>query len=251
MERSRQWAVRCVHEAQLHEFNAFITLTYNDEHLPSDGSLNHRDFQLFMKRFRTSISPKRFKFYMCGEYGSKHGRPHYHALIFGYDFEDKRLHQVRRGIPIFTSEELSALWGMGFCTTGDVTFESAAYCARYIMKKVTGNEAEEYYNGRKPEYTAMSRGGTRGKGLSYQWFMKYKDDVYPYDEVVLKGKRLRPPRFYDGLYEQHDPKGFQEVRRKRISAGKRHVAEQTPERLKAREKVQLAKLSMLKRELDT
>lgn len=249
LERSRQWAVRCVHEAQLHEDNSFITLTYNNDHLPSDGSLDIRHFQLFMKRLRTSIAPRRIKFFHCGEYGSKYGRPHYHALLFGYDFADRRLHQVRNGYPIYISEELSRLWTMGFSSCGDLTFESAAYVARYIMKKVTGKDAEGHYQGRRPEYTSMSGAG-QGKGIAHDWYEKYGKDVYPYDEVIMRGKRLRPPRYYDGLFEVTNPEGMQQIRAKRISAGRKHKADQTPERLKVREAIQKRRLGLLKRDLE-
>ena len=90
LERSRQWAVRCMHEASLHDENSFLTLTYSDENLPPGGSLHLPDFQNFMKRLRKSIAPKRVRFYHCGEYGDILSRPHYHALLFGYDFDDRK-----------------------------------------------------------------------------------------------------------------------------------------------------------------
>ena len=135
-----------MHEAQMHENNCFITLTINPEELEkrkNKWSLDHREFQLFMKRLRKKYGEVRF--YMCGEYGEENKRPHYHACLFGVEFEDKELHRVRRGIPLYKSETLNKLWKLGFCTIGDVTFESAAYVARYIMKKVTGEKAEEHY----------------------------------------------------------------------------------------------------------
>ena len=141
LERSRQWAIRCVHEASLHTDNCFITLTYSPDCLPSDGSLNHDDFQKFFKRLRKHIAPKKIRYYMCGEYGedlqqpSKLGRPHFHACLFGLDFDDKQLYIVRDDVKLYTSATLEKIWGKGFVTIGDVTFESAAYVARYIAKK--------------------------------------------------------------------------------------------------------------------
>ena len=172
LERSRQWAMRCVHEAQLHEDNIFITLTYDNEHLPYGGSLYYRDFQLFMKRLLVHADRhlKRhpgIRFYMCGEYGENFGRPHYHAVMFNYDLPDKKLFKMERGNPLYTSEILSELWGKGLTSVGGVTFQSAAYVARYIMKKVTGDAAEDHYTRidpetgevfeRVPEFTNMSR----------------------------------------------------------------------------------------------
>ena len=134
LERSRQWAMRCLHEAQLHENNCFITLTYDDAHLPGDRSLHYSDFQKFLKRFRKSLGGAKIRYYMAGEYGEKFGRPHWHACIFGYDFHDKKLFKrTAAGSLIYTSEHLKKLWPFGHSSIGDVTFESAAYVARYII----------------------------------------------------------------------------------------------------------------------
>ena len=148
LERSRQWAIRCMHEAQMHEDNCFITLTFNPESLDDRSnpwSLDVRDFQLFMKRLRKKYGAG-IRFYHCGEYGELNKRPHYHACIFGFDFPDKRLWKVTNsGHRLYISESLDELWPFGFCTIGNVTFESAAYVARYIMKKVNGDAAADHY----------------------------------------------------------------------------------------------------------
>ena len=89
LERSRQWAIRCVHEASLYDNNCFITLTYDSDHVPSDGSLRVEDFQNFMKRLRKSVAPRRVRFFHCGEYGERGDRPHYHAILFNLDFDDR------------------------------------------------------------------------------------------------------------------------------------------------------------------
>lgn len=260
LERSRQWAMRCIHEASLHENNSFITLTYSDKFLPEDRSLNLRHFQLFMKRLRKKCG-EGIRFYHCGEYGEKTHRPHYHACLFGHDFDDKVLFRVVNGNNLYTSSSLDGLWEKGFCTIGDVTFESAAYVARYIMKKVTGDAAEEHYERidpetgeiirLKPEYTTMSRGskklGTGGIGKG--WFEKYNKDVFPWDEVIVNGVRCKPPKYYDGLFEVLDAKACLEVKRARNRQGRRHAHEQSPARLKVREKVQNARLRLLPRNL--
>ena len=116
LERSRQWAMRCMHEAQMHEDNCFITLTYRPDDLPKDGSLNKKHFQDFMKRFRHRYSDTKIRYYMCGEYGEDFGRPHYHACIFGFDFPDKVHWKTFNGCKLFTSEILEDLWSFGFCT---------------------------------------------------------------------------------------------------------------------------------------
>lgn len=254
LERSRQWAVRCVHEASQHEENAFITLTYGPEHLPSNHSLRPRDFNLFMKRLRKRIGTK-IRYFHCGEYGDKEQRPHYHALIFGYDFPDKTLwRETRDGHRLYMSKLLDDTWNMGISVIGNVTFESAAYTARYIMKKKTGPMAENHYkhidpetgevSQRVPEYVTMSR----RPGIGKDWIDKYAGDAYPSDFVVLEGKKHRPPRFYDQQLEEFDTEIHAQIKRGRKAAARAHAENNTPARLKVREQVQLKKLDQLKRD---
>lgn len=254
LERSRQWAIRCVHEAAFHADNAFITLTYAPEHLPHGATLRPRDFTLFMKRLRKRVGTK-IRYFHCGEYGDKENRPHYHAIIFGYDFPDKSLWRVTRdGNNLYMSKELDETWGMGISTIGAVTFESAAYTARYIMKKKTGELAEKHYAyidpetgeilQRQPEYVTMSRRPGIGKG----WSDTFNSDVYPGDFVVLDGKKMRPPRFYDQQLEEYDENLHTEIKRGRKANARKHAENNTPERLAIREKIQLKKLEQLKRD---
>lgn len=248
LERSRQWAVRCMHEAQLHEDNCYITLTYRDADLPKDWSLDHRDWQLFMKRFRRSVGPG-VKFFMCGEYGEVNLRPHFHAIIFNYDFPDRRFFKMHNGNPLFTSKLLDAFWGLGYCTIGNVTFESAAYVARYVMKKRTGPEAASHYDHRTPEYCCMSRGGRDGRGIAFEWWQQFRGDVQPDDAVVMNGVECKPPKYYDALYEAEAAKEFRRVKGARKRRARDNQDDATPERLRVREKVQDARLTLLKRNL--
>lgn len=201
LDRAKMWATRCVHEASLYDENSFITLTYNDEHLPKDGSLCLKHFQDFMKRIRKENAPKKIRFFHCGEYGESFARPHYHALLFNHDFKDKKLFTRRNNIPIYTSESLSRLWPFGFNTIGEVNLESAGYVARYTLKKVTGIKQEEHYGSMVPEYATMSR----RPGIGKEWFDRFSGDVYPADRVVINGTYTRPPRYYDDLYSRKNP----------------------------------------------
>ena len=184
LDRSREWAARIVHEAQLYDDNCFITLTYDDEHLPKDGSLDKSHFQKFMKRLRKRFSDRKIRYYHCGEYGDQLDRPHYHACLFNFDFMDKELLKERDGNFLFVSQTLHELWPYGFSTVGELTFQSAAYCARYVLKKVNGVLSQDHYlrcdeNGvaywLQPEYTTMSR----RPGIGRDWYEKYKEDVHP------------------------------------------------------------------------
>lgn len=252
IERSRQWAIRCVHEAQLHEENCFITLTYNPQHLPADGSLHLDHFQNFMKRFRMIVGMGKaagIRFFHCGEYGETFERPHYHALIFGFDFPDKVFYREKKDIKLYTSGLLDALWSdddgvpLGFSTIGNVTFESAAYCARYIMEKVTGENADGWYAGRKPEYVTMSR----RPGIASEWFSKYKDDVFPSDEVILRGKKLTVPKFYGKLLESDRLFEFERIKAERKAKALKRKDDNTFDRLRVREQVKISQLKQLKR----
>jgi len=256
LERSRQWAMRCMHEAQLHQHNCFITLTYDDAHLPSDQSLHYKDFQLFLKRLRKKYTGVQIRYYMAGEYGENYGRPHFHACIFGHDFHDKKLwKRTSSGSLIYRSEDLETLWPFGYSSIGDVNFESAAYVARYIMKKQTGKHSEKHYQytsletgeivQMKPEFNKMSL----KPGIGYEWYKKYRSDVYPHDYVVVRGKKVKPPKFYDKKYKSDYPYEYDELIYKRETSAKLNFADNTPERLAVKKQVAEAKLQKLKRTL--
>lgn len=248
LERSRQWAVRCMHEAALHEDNCFLTLTYDDAHLPLFGSLDRGAFPAFIKRLRSRFAGRRVRYFHCGEYGERTGRPHYHACVFGFDFADRYKWAVRCGRPAFRSATLESLWPFGASEIGSVTFESAAYVARYICKKVTGANAEAYYSvvapetgevvRREPEFVTMSRRPGIGRG----WYERFRSEVYPADEVVMRGAVMKPPRYYDKVLEVESPEVLDEVR----LARKRCVvkSEVTEERLLERERFTVAKLNL-------
>lgn len=252
LERSRQWAIRCVHEASLYSSNCFITLTYNDHNLPVGGSLVLDDFQRFMKRLRKKFGDG-IRFFHCGEYGEKFKRPHYHACIFNLDFPDKKLVYKRLGHNIYSSVILSELWPYGFHEIGDVTFESAAYVARYIMKKVNGKKADMHYTSidyntgeyvdLKPEYVTMSR----RPGLGSKWFDKFSTDVFPSDFIVLNEKKMRPPKYYDYLYDIAMPDDLRKVKVRREKYAKLFDKNNTSDRLKVREAVLASKIKNLKR----
>lgn len=244
LEKSRQWATRCMHEASLYERNCFVTLTYNDENLPVNG-LVPEHFVLFMKRLRKRYGDG-IRFFHCGEYGEKLGRPHHHTLLFNHDFDDKRVfHGGRSEHKLYESAELSRLWPYGFCSIGECNFESAGYVARYALKKVTGPEAELWYKGAHPEYLTMSR----RPGIGRKWIDKYRSDVYPSDELVVNGAVTKPPRYYDEVVEKSYPSMLEKIkRRRRVRGG--NDEDSTGKRLLVREVVKEAAVNFLKRDLE-
>lgn len=213
-----------------------------------------------MKRLRKKYPELKIKFYQCGEYGENNKRPHYHACLFNLDFEDKTHWKTTNGIKLYVSDTLNSIWKLGFCSVGDVTFNSAAYVARYIVKKITGEEAEKHYKHISeitgeitsiiPEYTTMSRGGRNGKGLSYEWYKKYKKDVYPSDFIIINGKKVKPPKYYACIYEMEDEQNYLLVKKQAKRNANKHKEDNTPERLLVREKVKKAQIKSLKRTIE-
>ena len=243
LDKSREWAVRCVHEASLHNENCFLTLTYNQDPV----SLNKDDFPLFMKRFRKKVykdTGKNIRFFQCGEYGELFSRPHHHAIIFGFDFPDKVLWSIKNGVKLYRSAMLEETWKHGYSTIGDVTFESAAYVARYITKKITGEMAEKHYKGRIPEYITMSR----REGIGKEWLSKYVDDVYKGDRVIVKKDiQCKPPRYYDKIYDDIDHVDMEKIKTRRKIEAKKYWKENSQERLDVKEKVKKAQHKKLYR----
>lgn len=257
LERSRQWAVRCMHEASLHEQNCFITLTYDNDHCPTDRSLNYGDFQRFMKRFRKRFKDSTIRFYMAGEYGEKFERPHFHACIFGFNFPDLTLwKRTPSGSLIYRSKSLEDLWPFGYSSVGDVTFESAAYVARYVMKKRTGKGVGDHYEitdfetgeikDRVPEFNRMSL----KPGIGYEWYRKFSSDIYPHDYVVINGRESRPPKFYDKKFADDFPEEFEALQFQRFVDAVDRFDDNTDERLRVKEQVLEAKFSRLNRSID-
>lgn len=248
LEMSRQWAVRCVHESKMHEDNCFITLTYDNEHLPEGNTLVKKDYVGFMKRLRKKYEKShKIRFFHCGEYGEQLQRPHHHACLFGHDFTDKILISNKRGTKLYVSDELNAIWQKGYCIIGDVTFDSAAYVARYCTKKITGEKAESHYNGRVPEYVTMSR----RPGIATNFYLKYKDDILYNDRVIMRdGKECKPARFYDKIYERSSPDDYQLLKAKRKRKASSDL-DNTPERLEVKERIKKLNARVLKRSYES
>lgn len=238
----------------MHAENMFITLTYDERHLPTNSSLNVKDIQKFIKRYRKRIAPKKIRFLQCGEYGDKTNRPHHHAAIFGARFDDQvEIEPSAKGKQQFQSPLLTELWGMGRCTISELNYTSANYLARYVIKKISGPPAEEHYSqineitGEiiqvKPEFITMSR----RPGIGYLWIQKYLTDVYPSDSVVIKGKAQKPPSYYDAYYKKRFPQEFQQVVNARLKKYELQAHDNSPQRREDKEIVKNAQIKSLTR----
>lgn len=239
--RKRDWAVRMMHEAQGHKLNSFITLTYDPEHLPLDGSLNVKHWQKFAKRLRMQKGP--FRFYHCGEYGPLTQRPHYHACLFGMAFEDQvETGASKSGQPMFGSADLMEIWKCGIATVQAFSMETAAYVAGYAVKKDFSKKSLERLDPLtgecwdvKPEYATMSR----RPGIGAEWLKRFKSDVYPHDYVVTAaGTKVSPPRYYDSFLSEAESLEVKDLRRRRSW---KRASDETPERRLTREAVAKSK----------
>jgi len=237
-----------MHEASLHDRNSFLTLTYAEDPI----SLRVDDLQRFFKRLRNRGSKVRY--YACGEYGEDLGRPHFHVCLFGEDFSLDR-QPYKKGL--WVSPCLEELWTHGHCVIGDLSFETAAYVAQYVMKKMTG-EAEHWHYWRchedtgellqvEPEFPVMSR----RPGIGRDWFESFRREVTRDDSVVVRGRECKPPRYYDKLLEAVDPASFEDIKDRRKVVARRFASENTDERLVVREAVAKARGSSKRRTYET
>lgn len=219
IDKSKDWANRMVLELQYHDCASFITLTYDDEHVPVshyldevDGierdslTLRKTDFQKFMKRLRKHFNDKKIRYFACGEYGSNTLRPHYHAIIYGIDFPDKTLYKLNKdNNPCYRSEILEKLWPFGYSMINEVNWQTCAYVARYTLKKYTGRHNIYYQTlNIEPEFNLMSR----RPGIGYKYFEEHTKDIYSNQEIYIStptgGKKIKPPKYFDRLYDALD-----------------------------------------------
>lgn len=227
-EHSRQWAVRCLHESKCHEANSFVTLTYE----VNPEVLDYEDFRLFLRRVRRS-APVRY--FAAGEFGELRGRPHWHALLFGRGFQDLVSWGTGPGgSTLYRSAELEKLWPHGFSSVGDVTFASASYVARYVLKKYSG----------APGFARMSR----MPGIGSAWFDRYQSD-FERGKVVVDGVESNAPRFYMRKLKERKPFRYREVVARREAEARVAIKDAVPGRVEAVEKVFKARVGLLKRSL--
>lgn len=180
-DQSLMWSIRAYHESTLHLKNSFLTLTYSDNNLPSDGKIVKRDLQLFFKRLRKQYGPKSLRYIACGEYGDVTNRPHYHAIIFGQDF---RADKIDLNSDMYTSPSLAEKWGLGNVSLMPVTMASICYVCGYVFKK----------NDDPDTFSLMSR----RPGIGHDWLDKYRDDLRRTGTVTIEGKEYPvPPRYLD------------------------------------------------------
>lgn len=231
-----------------------MTLTYDDEHVPH--SLRKRHFQDFMRRVRYELGPCRF--YHCGEYGEQTLRPHYHAILFGLSLPDVRCVRQAESGNYYESPSLCGLWGKGFVQLGDVTFDSAAYVAGYVTKKVTGKNAKAHYMSldpqtgellqRVPEYSTMSR----RPGIGAGYVERYSQELLDNDNIIQNSHEAKMPRYYEKRLAVINPSALEANKKARIERAHASAEIQynnTTPRLRVREAVATAKRNLKRKTL--
>lgn len=204
----------------MHERSCFLTLTYDDDHLPSDYGLDKSHVQRMFKRMRKAGI--RLRYYMCGEYGDRTSRPHYHVAFCGEDFREDMEVWQERPMLLWTSARLASFWPYGRAVVGALDQLSAQYVARYVLKKRTGARERDYMwdDGfgaweRTAEYVAMSR----RPGIGASFYEKYRDEIFPRDRVVVNKHERRAPSYYVDLLERENPRMAAVIRERRAEVG--------------------------------
>lgn len=252
IERREQWMQRLLHESKQHLFKWFLTLTYSDANLPRNGSLVKRHVQLWQKRVRRARPAEKVRFYSVGEYGKTTKRAHYHSIVFGIDFPDKRKLSEKEGHVLYRSDELDGLWGHGHCSLGSVTAESCAYVAGYVVDKINGKAADLHYQRLdeetgevvriEPEFAVMSL----KPGIGAGWYEQFKGDLFPSDTSVVRGRPRPVPDYYTEKLKVENRELYDQVKAKRVANARKRRADSTPERLAARQEVAAARLKLRK-----
>lgn len=225
---SKMWANRIMLEASDWKENYFLTLTYDNEHLPFNDeglmTLRPKDLQDFLKRLRRHFEPNILRFFACGEYGDASKRPHYHAIIFNLPLVDKEYYaRSDSGYPIYISETLRKIWSHGHVIVASMTWESAAYVARYTMKKAGGRDNSFYEEiGIEPEFLRMSR----RPGIAASYFDKWHEKIYDTDSIVIGdvngGKTVKPPRYFDKKLESINENLYSIIKERRKMIAENH-----------------------------
>lgn len=247
----RDWSIRLQHEAQMHDVAWFVTLTYDDDHVPAGHTLDRTEPPKLIRKLRKRSPGQRISYYAAGEYGDRTHRPHYHMALYGAELGELRKSESGKKGAALVSPLLDELWGKGFVTVAELTPATARYVAGYVQKKgFNKDERDERYErlepwtgeitSVEPERATMSTKPAIGK----RWIEKYWPEAYPSDFVVMGGKEVIPPRYYDRWLEENQPELWREVQRARAS--KRDLDEYTPERLSVREVCMTAKAEMFR-----
>ncbi|QXP08026.1 MAG: replication initiator protein [Arizlama microvirus] len=228
-EQARQTAVRITHEAQMWIENSFITLTYDDDHLPENQSLCYPDLVKFWKRLRKHVGELRY--YAVGEYGDKTLRPHYHACIFGHAFIEDRIITKQEPHLLWTSPMLTQIWGLGHVQVGALNFQTARYTASYVTKKLRSKQRYVRIDEETGELIPVTQPRAfMSRNIGKEWWITYGHQLKDHDRVIINGQKQKPPRAYDKWLAEKDPAKLEEIKKRR----KDNATQLTPTQNRAR-----------------
>lgn len=240
---ARQTAIRITHEASMHTENSFVTLTYDDTHMPEHGSLRYADLIRFWKRLRKHLNSRALppmRYYAVGEYGDKSMRPHYHACIFGHAFAQDRIIIRESPTLLWTSPMLSRAWGLGNVAVGALTFETARYTASYVVKKLKAKQRHVRVDEDSGELIAVEQPRAfMSRNIAKTWWQLYGHQARDHDFVVINGKRQKPPRAYDKWSKEVEEQRMEEIKKQRKEKAKKLQ----PEQRRARAKITRARIA--------
>lgn len=227
LDYSKDWANRCHFEALQYEFNWFLTLSYDDEHIVKgkygNGTLVPAHYTKFMhdlrQVFERKFGFKGIKMFGCGEYGELSARPHLHIILFNCPIPDLTInfndgkgqlskHYDSRGVPYYYSHLIKDLWPYGFITLADCNWNTSAYVSQYVLKKQKGKEGAKFYKelGIVPPFVRMS------KGIGLEYYLQNKNSLASNPSLFVPREHKKPlecgiPRYYkeklkeDGLID--------------------------------------------------
>lgn len=266
LNHAEGWAIRMVHEAQFHEENSFITLTYSEDNLPENGSLNYEDVTKFIKKLRKALEntpyDKKLKYFRVGEYGDQLSRPHYHIILFGFDFSYPIEYKNKPSVRILESDQgdkkyysssfLTDLWSKGFCNIGEVNYNTCMYVAKYVTKKVNGSKKHDHYEKLSPygEYIQLEQeksSMSRRNGIGKEWLKQFWSDVYPSDACIHENRKLKTPKYYDKYLEKYNLDLYEQVKMQRESS---LLLDRTQAELTMSHELKILTQQQYKRELD-
>lgn len=243
LEYARGWAVRCLHESKMHSANMFVTLTYDNDHIPSNWSLEPREFKLFIKRLYMWAFRRfgiQIRYYGAGEYGDQFGRPHYHVIIFGLWMPDAKFYSGGDDAKLYVSAALDELWGKGSCKIAEVNYKTAAYVARYVVKKVDGKKREDGHylvhdmdgvvTERHPEFSRQSR----RPGIGAPYYEKYGKEIRTHDNIIVDGRPVPSIRYYDVIAERVDVQRYRAIKALRAPSSVAEARDRKSEELRLR-----------------
>lgn len=282
LDYSRDWANRGYLEAKKGEHNYFITLTYDDEHKPfSDtmisengitytdleknwnGYLEKRHFESFLhdirQKFKRKYNHTGIKFLGCGEYGGKTNRPHYHIILFNAPFPSETFYNskfINQNI-YWQNSLIEEVWRYGISNITLATWDTIAYTARYVTKKIYGTHSKEEYasKGQTPEFIRMSR------GIGKDYYEQNKERIWKNDEIIIKNTNgaisTKPPKYYTRLLEKENKEASDNLKknRQKLADQNQKVLDQTftggrLERLRIKESTHEEKHKQLKRHME-